>query len=106
MFVTPVASLTFSFFLAEKNQRLKEAKEEAGIEIEAYRKEREDQFNDRKKNYDGSKDDFEQKMEEEKKEKLKQISVDVTKSKKEVIARLLDVVYDIKPELHRNKRVD
>lgn len=106
MFVTPVASLTFSFFPAEKNQRLKEAKEEAGIEIEAYRKEREDQFNDRKKNYDGSKDDFEQKMEEDKKEKLKQISVDVMKSKKEVIARLLDVVYDIKPELHRNKRVD
>lgn len=90
----------------EKNQRLKEAKEEAGKEIELYRKEREAQFNAKKKNFDGSKDDFKQKMEREKIEKLVKIDQDISANKKVVIDRLLDVVYEIKPELHQNKRVE
>lgn len=93
-------------FHAEKNQRLKEAKEEAGREIETYRKEREVQFNEKKKNYDGSKDDFKQKMDMDKKGKLVKIEEDVSRNKKRVIDRLLEMVYDIKPELHQNKRVD
>lgn len=100
-----VPSLLLTLFI-EKNKRLKQAKEEAGIEIEAYRQEREAQFNAKKKNYDGSKDDFEQKMEVEKKEKLKTIDKDIAASKSQVIDRLLSMVYDIKPELHRNKRVE
>lgn len=93
-------------FPTEKNQRLKEAKEEAGKEIEAYRKERENQFNEKKKNYDGSKDDFKQKMEKEKQEKLVMIDQDIVANKKAVMDRLLDMVYDIKPELHQNKIVE
>lgn len=95
-----------SSFLSEKNQRLKEAKEEAGIEIEKYRKEREDQFNQKRKNFDGSKDDFKQKMEEEKKEKLREIEQDVAQNKEQVVHRLMQMVYDIQPKLHRNMRVD
>lgn len=94
------------FLYTEKNQRLKEAKEEAGTEIETYRKDREVQFNDKKKNYDGSKDDFQQKMDKEKNEKLVTIAAEISRNKKEVIDRLLDMVYDIKPELHQNKRVE
>ncbi len=45
-------------------------------------------------------------MEEEKKEKLKKIQEDVANSKEQVIHRLLSMVYEIKPELHRNKRVE
>ena len=95
-----------SLQLPEKNKRLKQAKEEAGHEIDAYRKERESQFSEKKRNYDGSKDDFEQKMDQEKREKLREIEEDVASSKKQVIQRLLNMVYDIKPEMHRNKRVD
>ena len=91
---------------SEKNQRLKEAKEEAGVEIDRYRKDREEQFNDKKKNYDGSKDDFQQKMDKEKEERLRQIGSDVSRNKKEVIHRLLEMVYDIQPELHRNLQVE
>lgn len=76
------------------------------MEIERYRKERDEQFNDKKKNYDGSKDDFKQKMDQEKDEKLVQLSSDVSRNKKEVIHRLLELVYDIKPQLHQNMRVD
>ncbi len=94
------------FPFPEKNQRLKEAKEEAGMEIEAYRKERESQFKEKQKNVDGSKGDYTQKMEEEKVEKLDTIRQDIARNKQEVIKRLLNMVYDIKPELHQNKRVE
>ena len=103
-------SLGFSFKISppptEKNQRLKEAKEEAGIEIEAYRKERENQFADKKKNFDGSKDDYTQKMERDKVEKLQKIEEDIAANKQAVMKRLLEMVYEITPELHKNKVVD
>ena len=92
--------------LPEKNQRLKEAKEEAGKEIEQYRRDRETQFQEKKKNYDGSKDDFKQRMEEEKNEKLAKIQLDIAGNKGMVIDSLLEKVYDIQPELHKNKRLD
>ncbi len=92
--------------IPEKNQRLKEAKEEAGLEIETYRKEREVQFNEKKKNYDGSKDDFQKRMETDKLEKFKKIEEDVATNQGKVVQRLLDMVYDIKPELHRNMRIE
>jgi V-type H+-transporting ATPase subunit G len=76
------------------------------MEIEAYRKDREHGFNEKRKNYDGSKDDFKQKMDKEKAEKLCKINEDIAQNKKQVIDRLLDMVYDIKPELHQNKRVE
>ena len=45
-----VVSICFiSFSLIEKNQRLKEAKEEAQKEIETYRKQRETQFQEQQK---------------------------------------------------------
>ena len=45
-------------------------------------------------------------MEQEKRQKLIGIKEDVGRSKDQVIHRLLAMVYDIKPELHRNKRVE
>ena len=87
-----------------KNQRLKEAKEEAAREIEDYRKQREQQFQDEQKKFHGSKDDFQQKMKQETELKLKTIEGEVSAHKEEVIQQLLDLVYDIKPELHINYR--
>lgn len=87
-----------------KNQRLKEAKEEAAKEIEEYRKQRESEFQEEQKKSFGSKDDFEQKMKGETDQKLSTINVEVKEHKEEVIQRLLQMVYDIKPELHINYR--
>ena len=87
-----------------KNQRLKEAKEEAAREIEDYRKQRDHQFQDEQKKFHGSKDDSQLKMKGETEEKLKTIDQEVSDHKEEVIRQLLELVYDIKPELHINYR--
>ena len=87
-----------------KNQRLKEAKEEAAKEIEDYRKQRDQQFQEEQKKFHGSKDDFQQKMKVETDQKMVQIQQEVHDHKEEVISRLLNMVYDIKPELHINYR--
>lgn len=93
------------FFFTGKAQRLKEAKEEAAKEIEDYRKQRESQFQEKQQKYAGSKDDFAQKMQEDTQKKIKQIEVQVDANKEEVIKRLLELVNDIKPELHQNIRL-
>lgn len=87
-----------------KAQRLKEAKEEAAKEIEEYRKERESHFQEQQKKFIGSKDDFTAKIGEESEQKLRVIQEDVKDHKEQVISRLLELVYDIQPELHRNSK--
>ena len=88
-----------------KAQRLKEAKEEAAKEIEDYRKQRDAQFQEKQHTYAGSKDDFAQKMQEDTQKKIRQIEKQVERNKEEVIKRLLELVNDIKPELHQNIRL-
>ena len=87
-----------------KTQRLKEAKEEASREIELYRKEREVKFQEQQTKFAGSKDDFAQKMQEETQKNLVQINNEVERNKEQVIQRLLELIYDIKPEIHQNYR--
>ena len=88
-----------------KAHRLKEAKEEAAREIEDYRKQRESQFQEQQAKYAGSKDDFAQKMKVDTDKKLAQISIRVDEQKGEVIDSLLELVYDIQPELHKNVHI-
>ena len=99
-----VCVCVYIYIYTGKNQRLKEAKEEAAKEIEDYRKQRETQFQDEQKKFKGSKDDFQQKMKIETDEKLATIEDEVRDHKEQVIHRLLELVYDIKPELHINYR--
>lgn len=89
-----------------KAQRLKEAKEEATREIEEYRREREAKFQEQQQKYAGSKDDFAQKMQEKTQTELKQLSMAIGDHKEKVIQRLMELICDIKPELHRNVRLD
>ena len=56
--------------------------------------------------YAGSKDDFAQKTNKETQAKLSQLAADVDVHKDKVIKRLLDLVYDIKPEIHVNARLN
>ena len=103
-FLNDLSEFVFLYFHTGKNQRLKEAKEEAAREIEDYRKQRDSQFQEEQKKFHGSKDDFQQKMKEETEEKLITIQQEVHDHKEQVIERLLSLVYDIKPELHINYR--
>ena len=50
----------------------------------------------------GSKDDDQAKVEEKTNKRLSEISTSVQQNKDKVIERLLNLVYDIKPELHQN----
>ncbi|XP_068732041.1 V-type proton ATPase subunit G-like [Montipora capricornis] len=87
-----------------KTQKLKRAKEEAQAEIRSYKEERERQFKEYQREHMGSKDDFKAKVDEQTMVQLNEIGESVEKNKEKVIDRLLNLVYDIKPELHQNLR--
>ncbi|XP_068695748.1 V-type proton ATPase subunit G-like [Montipora foliosa] len=87
-----------------KTQKLKRAKEEAQAEIRSYKEEREKQFKEYQREHMGSKDDFKAKVDEQTMVQLNEIGESVEKNKEKVIDRLLNLVYDIKPELHQNLR--
>ena len=50
----------------------------------------------------GSKDDFAAKMKTETEQRLQTIDKEVAANKEKVIDRLLELIYDIKPEVHKN----
>ncbi len=55
--------------------------------------------------YAGSKDDFAQQTQQDTQIKLVQLVADVDVNKDKVVRRLLEMVYDIKPEIHINCRL-
>ncbi|CAL8076532.1 unnamed protein product [Orchesella dallaii] len=84
--------------------RLKQAKEEAQLEIAKYREQRENAFKDFESTFMGSRSDGEARVEQQTIQNLEAMKVQVEENKEEVISRVLEVVCDIKPELHRNFR--
>merc|ERR1712045_895862 len=76
-----------------KNRRLKQAKEEAQVEIEKYKGERERSFKD-----------IEAKIEADTVVKIEAMNRSVASNKGDVIANLITLVRDIKPEVHKNYR--
>eukprot|EP00118_Oscarella_pearsei_P024719 m.306652 g.306652 ORF g.306652 m.306652 type:complete len:117 (+) comp41453_c0_seq1:32-382(+) len=88
-----------------KTRRLKEAKEEAAREIEAYRKEREAGHQKQKQQHLGSKDTFEAQIRADTELKLRESKAEIEANQEQVIARILELVQDIKPEIHKNLRV-
>ncbi|XP_069676044.1 V-type proton ATPase subunit G [Periplaneta americana] len=85
-----------------KARRLKQAKEEAQDEIEKYRQERERQFKEFEAKHMGSREDVAARIEADTKIKIDEMNRAITTHKEAVIAQILDLVYDIKPELHKN----
>jgi len=85
-----------------KTKKLKQAKDEAQQEIEQYKAERERQYKEYETKHMGSKDDLVKKVDGD--TQLKKIGIDrmVNTNKEDVITLLLDLVYDIKPEVHEN----
>jgi V-type H+-transporting ATPase subunit G len=89
-----------------KARRLKQAKEEAQDEIEKYRQERERQFKEFEIKHMGSKEDVAHRIDVDTKMKIEEMNKGVGVNKSEVICEILELVYNIKPELHRNYRIE
>jgi len=87
-----------------KARRLKQAKEEAQADIEKYRQERERGFKEFEAKHMGSKEDIAAKIDGEATRKIGDMKQQVAQNKEKVIARLLELICDIKPELHKNYR--
>lgn len=91
--------------LPGKAKRLKQAKEEAQDEIEKYRKERERQFSDFEAKHMGSREGVAAKIEEDTKHRINDMNKSIMAQKEPVIQNILQLVYDIRPELHKNYRI-
>ncbi|XP_038218371.1 V-type proton ATPase subunit G [Zerene cesonia] len=89
-----------------KAKRLKQAKEEAQDEVEKYRQERERQFKEFEAKHMGTREGVAAKIEAETKIKIEEMNKMVQTQQEVVIQDILQLVYDIKPELHMNYRLD
>ncbi|XP_003394858.1 V-type proton ATPase subunit G [Bombus terrestris] len=89
-----------------KARRLKQAKEEAQDEIEKYRQEREKQFREFEAKHMGSKEDVAARIEADTKVKTEEMNQTVSMHKDSVVHTILELVYNIKPELHKNYRLE
>ncbi|KAF5298759.1 hypothetical protein FQR65_LT09628 [Abscondita terminalis] len=87
-----------------KAKRLKQAKEEAQDEIEKYRKERERQFREFEAKHMGSREDVAAKIEQDTKLRIDDMNKAIISQKEKVMQTVLELVYDIKPEIHKNYR--
>ncbi|XP_017774230.1 PREDICTED: V-type proton ATPase subunit G [Nicrophorus vespilloides] len=87
-----------------KARRLKQAKEEAQDEIEKYRRERENQFREFEAKHMGSREDVAVKIEQDTKHRIDDMNRAIMSQKDPVMQEVLALVYDIKPELHKNYR--
>ncbi|XP_063000857.1 V-type proton ATPase subunit G 1 [Elgaria multicarinata webbii] len=89
-----------------KNRRLKQAKEEAQAEIEQYRLQREKEFKAKEVAALGSHGSSTTEVEKETQEKMVVLQGNFQKNREEVLTSLLNLVFDIKPEIHLNYRIN
>ena len=79
-----------------KNRRMKQAKDEAMVEIEKYKAEREAAYKEKEAKQLGSKEGIQAKIEEDTQVKIAAMTRSVEEGKGEVIASLIEFVCDIK----------
>ncbi|XP_060700462.1 V-type proton ATPase subunit G 1-like [Hemiscyllium ocellatum] len=89
-----------------KNRRLKQAKEEAQAEIEQYRLQKEKDFKAKENDALGSHGNSAIEVDKETQEKISEIGASYEESKEVVLNTLLGLIYDIKPEIHVNFRIN
>ncbi|XP_038601531.1 V-type proton ATPase subunit G 3 [Tachyglossus aculeatus] len=89
-----------------KGKRLKQAKEEATAEIDLYRMQREKEFRLKQSSIMGSQSDLSMKIEEQTVGKIHDLMGNYNKCMEAVMMQLLNMVCDIKPEIHTNYRAD
>jgi len=83
-------------------QKLKDARTEAGKEIEEYKKTKEREFKAFEASHAGSTSNAQNAVDKETDVKLQEITESYNKNKESVVKKLLDRVVLVKPELHRN----
>lgn len=88
-----------------KQRRLKQAKEEAQEEIERYRQERERQFKEFEAKHMGSREGVAAKIDADTVVKIDDMSRSISVNKAALIEEVLQLVYDIKPTLHKNFQI-
>nr|ADK34013.2 vacuolar H ATPase [Prionchulus punctatus]ADK34014.1 vacuolar H ATPase [Prionchulus punctatus] len=87
-----------------KAKRLKQANDEAKAEIEKCRQDRERQFREYETKHLGSKDDIQQRIENDTRQNLERMQQSVNVNKEKVIQQLLELVCDVQPKIHHNLR--
>ncbi|XP_065081664.1 V-type proton ATPase subunit G-like [Ochlerotatus camptorhynchus] len=87
-----------------KARRLKQAKDEATDEIEKYRGEREKQFKDFEAKHIGSREGVSKKIDADTRVRIDEMNRALTTQKEFVIKDVMQYVYAIKLELHKNYR--
>lgn len=86
----------------KKTKRLKEARDEAQREIEEFRQAKQQEFEDKNRQASGHGDTYNKQIEDKKSKEIGEIDIQVKKNKDKVILLILEQVYNISPELHRN----
>ncbi|MBN3323839.1 VATG1 ATPase, partial [Atractosteus spatula] len=89
-----------------KNRRLKQAKEEAQAEIEQYRLQREKEFKTKEAAALGSHGNSAVEVDKETLDKMQKIQNSYQQNREAVLASLLSLVCEIKPEIHTNYRIN
>uniref|UniRef100_A0A2P2HYI0 V-type proton ATPase subunit G n=2 Tax=Hirondellea gigas TaxID=1518452 RepID=A0A2P2HYI0_9CRUS len=87
-----------------KARRLKQAKDEAQQEIEKFRHEREQTYKEYEARHLGTQDDLASRIKVDTVHKKAEQNQMVKASKDKVVARILQMVQDVKPQLHINVR--
>uniref|UniRef100_A0A7E4W963 V-type proton ATPase subunit G n=1 Tax=Panagrellus redivivus TaxID=6233 RepID=A0A7E4W963_PANRE len=82
--------------------RLKAAKEEAAAQIAVLRQELENKLSRFEREHLGNKDDVQAAIDAEIEKELRDIHESVEANKSAVVQRLLDLVCDIRPDMHHN----
>ncbi|KAE9549068.1 hypothetical protein FO519_007721 [Halicephalobus sp. NKZ332] len=82
--------------------RLKQSREEAMMEINAFKGELEAKFQRFEKEFFGNKEELEKKVETEIKKEIEEMEKNVEENREVVVKRLLELVCDIRPGLHHN----
>ncbi|XP_063282177.1 V-type proton ATPase subunit G 3 [Pelobates fuscus] len=88
-----------------KNKRLKQAKDEATADIDQYKIKRETDFRRIQTSIMGSQGNLAVKIEEQTTEKIHAYNANYQKYRELVVKEMLDLVCDIKPEIHVNYQV-
>ena len=85
---------------------MKQAKEEATIEIEKFKADKERAFREKEQSHVGTRDDVAAQIDVETKARIEAMNKNVASNKDMVITDLLErVIGGVKPKLHRNLRL-
>ncbi|XP_045651655.1 V-type proton ATPase subunit G 2 isoform X1 [Ursus americanus] len=88
-----------------KARRLKQAKEEAQMEVEQYRREREQEFQSKQQAAMGSQGNLSAEVEQATRRQVQGMQSSQQRNRERVLAQLLGMVCDVRPRVHPNYRI-